>query len=364
MTRSANSAFGATGLAAFAVSAVDLALWDLKGKLLGVPTYELLGGPARDRTRCYATGNDLDDLRDRGFEAFKLACTVGPAAATAGIEETERLVAGARSELGPDADIMLDCWPVLDASYAVRLGEALAPYRLTWIEDYAQPDDWPGYADVRRRLPGQMLAAGERWHTARTFAHAAEQRLVDVLQPDVQWVGGATAVLKIAAIAAAAGLELAVHGGCNDAYGQHLCHGLPGNRWGGDVRGLRARRITDGRLALHPWHGPAQRRLAGAQRRARLRHRRDPRPARSRRRLSALLLRRAFLPSEQEDAICRGPAAPRPDRAGQSTIATPAATSSSRAAAELSEATPAQCATRTDVSNPAAAASSAVARTQ
>ena len=231
MTRSANSAFGATGLAAYAVSAVDLALWDLKGKILGVPVYELIGGPARDRTRCYATGNDLDDLRDRGFEAFKLACTVGPAAATAGIEETERLVAGARSELGPDADIMLDCWPVLDASYAVRLGEALGPYRLTWIEDYAQPDDWPGYADVRRRLPSQMLAAGERWQTDRAFAHAAEQRLVDVLQPDVQWVGGATAVLKIAAIAAAAGIELAVHGGCNDSYGQHLCHGLPGNRW-------------------------------------------------------------------------------------------------------------------------------------
>ena len=231
MMRSANSAFGASGIASFAVSAVDLALWDLKGKILGVPNYELFGGPARDRTRCYATGNDLDDLRDRGFEAFKLACPVGSGAATAGIEEAERLVAGARSELGPDADIMFDCWPVLDAAYAVRLGEAVRPYRLTWIEDYAQPDDWPGYAEVRRRLPSQMLATGERWYTDRTFAHAAEQRLVDVMQPDVQWVGGATAVLKIAAIAAAAGLELALHGGANDSYGQHLCHGLPGNRW-------------------------------------------------------------------------------------------------------------------------------------
>ena len=231
MTRSANSAFGAAGLAAYAVSAVDLALWDLKGKLLGAPVYELVGGPARERTRCYATGNDLDDLRDRGFGAFKLACAAGPAAATAGIAETERLVAGARSELGPDADIMLDCWPVLDASYAVRLGESLQPYRLTWIEDYAQPDDWPGYADVRRRLPAQMLAAGERWQTDRAFAHAAEQRLVDVLQPDIQWVGGATAVLRIAAVASSAGIELALHGGCNDSYGQHLCHALPGNRW-------------------------------------------------------------------------------------------------------------------------------------
>jgi len=231
MMRSANSAFGAFGLASFAVSAVDLALWDLKGKVLGVPVYELIGGPARDRTRCYATSNDLDDPRHRGFEAFKLACTVGPAAATGGIEQTERQVAEARSELGPDTDIMLDCWAVHDASYTVRLGEALAPYRLTWIEDYAQPDDWDGYAAVRRRLPHQMLATGERWYTDRVFAHAAAQGLVDVMQPDVQWVGGATAVLKIATIAAAAGVELAVHGGCNDSYGQHLCHGLPGNRW-------------------------------------------------------------------------------------------------------------------------------------
>lgn len=231
MARSSNSAYGASGLASFAISAVDLALWDLKGKILGVPVYELIGGPARDRTRCYATGNDLDDLRDRGFDAFKLACTVGPAAATAGIEQTERLVAGARSELGPDADIMLDCWAVHDPSYAVRLGEALRPYRLTWIEDYVQPDDWPGYADVRRRLPSAMLAAGERWYTDRVFAHAAAQGLVDVMQPDVQWVGGATAVLKIATIAAAAGVELAVHGACNDSYGQHLSHGLPGSRW-------------------------------------------------------------------------------------------------------------------------------------
>ncbi|MCY4663488.1 MAG: hypothetical protein OXC00_02345 [Acidimicrobiaceae bacterium] len=61
MARSSNSAYGASGLASFAISAVDLALWDLKGKILGVPVYELIGGPARDRTRCYATGNDLDD---------------------------------------------------------------------------------------------------------------------------------------------------------------------------------------------------------------------------------------------------------------------------------------------------------------
>ena len=231
MTRSARAAMGAGGLAAFAVSAVDLALWDLRGKKLGLPVYEMLGGAARERTRCYATGNDLDDLRARGFKAFKLACPVGSGAATAGIEEVERLVSQARGELGPDVDLMLDCWAVLDTAYTVRLGEVLRPYQLSWIEDYAQPDDWSGYAEIRRRLPYQVLAAGERWHTVRSFAHAAQHRLVDILQPDVQWVGGVTAVLKIAAIAEAAGIEIALHAGCNDSYGQHLSHALPGNRW-------------------------------------------------------------------------------------------------------------------------------------
>lgn len=231
MSRSANSAFGAAGLAAYALSAVDLALWDLKGKILGRPVYELIGGPARERTRCYATGNDLDDARHRGFDAFKLAGSVGPGSGTAGITAAERLVANARAELGPDADLMLDCWSTLDASYTVRLGEALAPYRLTWIEDYAPPDDWPGFADVRRRLPTQTLAAGERWLSDRAFTYAAQHRLVDVLQPDIQWVGGATAVLRIAAIAAASGIELALHAGSNDSYGQHLSHALPQNRW-------------------------------------------------------------------------------------------------------------------------------------
>lgn len=231
MTRSANGPFGSSGMAAFAISAVDLALWDLKGKLLGYPVYELVGGPARERTRCYATGNNIEELRRRGFNAIKLLFPAGSGAATAGIREIERRIVDAREALGPDADLMLDCWMVLDASYTVRIGEALAPYRLTWIEDYAQPDDWLGFADVRQRLPNQMLAAGERWHTDRPFFHAASQRLVDVLQPDVQWVGGATAVLKIADIASAAGLELALHCGANDSYGQHLCHALPVNRW-------------------------------------------------------------------------------------------------------------------------------------
>ena len=71
--------YGTEGLASYAISAVDLALWDLKGKLLGQPVYSLLGGPARDKIFCYATGNDVDWYQELGFRAFKLACPYGPA---------------------------------------------------------------------------------------------------------------------------------------------------------------------------------------------------------------------------------------------------------------------------------------------
>jgi len=79
--------YGATGLASYAISAVDLALWDLKGKLLGQPVYALLGGPAHDALFCYATGNDTDWYLELGFQANKLACPYGPADGLRGLEE-------------------------------------------------------------------------------------------------------------------------------------------------------------------------------------------------------------------------------------------------------------------------------------
>ena len=286
MVRCSGAMIGASGPASYAVSAVDLALWDLtgcgktppvaghapfratlrcetllglapaavprldwsenprtglgpeffrnllKGKLFGRPVYELIGGPARDRIHCYATGNDVEHQLELGFDAIKLVCEWGAAEGNRAIRETETLVAGARERLGNDGALMIDLWPVQDAQHTVELGNALRPYRLKWLEDPVFPEDWGSYREVRQRLPWQTLAAGERWYTDRAFQHAAEDRIVDIFQPDVVWAGGVTGAMKIAAIAESAGLEIAMHTGCNDAYGQHLCHALPGNRWG------------------------------------------------------------------------------------------------------------------------------------
>ena len=110
---------------------------------------------------------------------------------------------------------MLDCWMALDVDYTVRLAERLRPYRLRWIEDFLLPDDGEGFAQVRQRLPWQTLATGEHWYLPQRFAQAANERAVDIWQPDPLWVGGVSACVRICHIAEGAGVGVIPHGGMN-----------------------------------------------------------------------------------------------------------------------------------------------------
>jgi L-rhamnonate dehydratase len=231
MTRAA-SPYSPAGLASYAISAIDLALWDLKGKLLGRPVYELLGGPARDRIVCYATGNDTDWHLELGFRATKLACPYGPADGLTGLAENEALVARTRELVGPEVEMMLDCWMAFDVEYAVRLAERLRPYGLRWIEDCLIPEDLDAHVALRERLPWQGLATGEHWYGVHSFAFAASRRLADVFQPDVLWVGGATATARVCRLAGAAGIAVMPHAGLNTPYGQHLGMAMREIPWG------------------------------------------------------------------------------------------------------------------------------------
>lgn len=221
------AAIGAGGLAAYAISAIDVAVWDVKGKILGAPVYELIGGPARRRLSLYATGADVGWYRELGFDAIKLPRPYGPADGLAGIRGTVAFVAEAREIAGDDAELMLDCWQTFDVDYTVRLAEALRPYRLRWIEEALPPDSLDAHRELRRRVPWQAFAAGEHWHGTAIFQYAAAHHLVDVFQPDVNWVGGLTPVIKIAAIAEAAGIDLILHAGALTPYGQHASLALP-----------------------------------------------------------------------------------------------------------------------------------------
>ena len=214
--------YGSSGIASCAMSAVDLALWDLNGKLREKPVYELLGGPVRDRTFCYATGNDTDWQLELGFEAVKLACPYGPADGNDGLDGNEALVAKTRDLAGDNVEIMLDCYMAFDVDYTIRLAQRLRPYRLRWIEEFLIPEDIDGLRAVREAVNWVSLASGEHMYSPFPYLRIIKDRSLDILQPDIFWVGGLTPTRKIAHAAEAAGLQVMLHGGGNTVFGQHF----------------------------------------------------------------------------------------------------------------------------------------------
>lgn len=227
-----SSAFSPTGMTSYAISAVDVALWDLKGKLLGLPVYELLGGPQKEKIFCYASGFDQEWYMELGFKATKLFSPWGPEQGLEGLNKLEELVASTREIIGEDVELMLDAWTGYDIEYTVRVAERLRPYRLKWLEDYIPAEDLVGYETVRQRLPWQTLATGEHWYNLAPFAAAAGKRLVDIFQPDVLWCGGITAATKICHLAQANTISVIAHGGMNYPFGQHLSMAMPAITWG------------------------------------------------------------------------------------------------------------------------------------
>jgi len=230
--------FGASGLASYAVSAVDCALWDLKGKILQRPVYELLGGPQKEKIFCYASGFDQEWYMELGFKATKLFCPYGPEHGMEGLRKLEEMVANTRQQIGDNIELMLDAWTAFDVEFTVRLAEVLKPYKLKWIEDYISSEDLVGYQAVRQRIPWQTLASGEHWYLPTVFASAASRRLVDIFQPDVLWCGGITSAMKICHIAQANGITVITHAGMNYPYGQHLAFAMPSITWGERSEGV------------------------------------------------------------------------------------------------------------------------------
>ncbi len=223
--------YGSVGLTSCAISGVDLALWDLVGKIQGKPVYELLGGPARDKIFCYTTGNDTDWQLELGFKAVKLACPYGPADGLWGLNENEKLVAQTRELVGGDVEIMLDCYMAFDVDYTIRLAQRLRPYNLKWIEEFLIPEDIDGHAAVRQAVNWVSLASGEHEYTRWPFKQLIERRCLDILQPDIHWVGGLSECVKISHMADAAGLIVTLHGGGNSQYGLHLTYAMPNMPW-------------------------------------------------------------------------------------------------------------------------------------
>ena len=213
--------YGRKGVVINTISGVDLALWDLLAKVRKEPVHALLGGPVRDELQFYATGARPDLAQQMGFIGGKMPLQHGPAEGDEGLKKNIDKLAEMRSRVGPDFWLMLDCWMSLDINYALRLAHAAQPHGLKWIEEALPPDDYWGYAELRRKAPsGMLVTTGEHEATRWGFRLLLEMGCCDIIQPDVGWCGGLTELIKISALADAHNTLVVPHG--SSVYSYHF----------------------------------------------------------------------------------------------------------------------------------------------
>ena len=202
-----------------AISAIDIALWDIKGKALGVPVYQLLGGKARDRVRCYASvmtkpgkiselGDGYKKLQDMGFNAAKIFVNGVQKSENGGfdefysgrVEDELEKVRAVREAVGPHFDLILEAHRGMTPAEAVSFGNEVAKFRPMVLEDPVTPDNIDTMASVARKIP-VPIATGERFINIREFEMLLSRDAARYVRPDVCAVGGITAAMKVAAIA-------------------------------------------------------------------------------------------------------------------------------------------------------------------
>jgi L-rhamnonate dehydratase len=215
-------AFGRKGIGMVAISAIDLALWDILGKSAKQPVYRLLGGRTKPQIPVYASrlySVDLSELeaeakryKKDGYKAMKLRFGWGPTDGAAGMQRNIALVRTVRDAVGDGVDVMADAYMGWTLDYAKRMLPLLEPFNLRWLEEPVIPDDVRGYAELKSygRIP---IAGGEHEFTAYGFSDLLEARALDYIQFDTNRVGGITQARKIAAMAESYSVPVIPHAG-------------------------------------------------------------------------------------------------------------------------------------------------------
>jgi len=222
---------GTRGATTAAISAVDIALWDIRGKVLGQPIYNLLGGPVRDRIAlyCHPYGNEspetivpaAKEIKATGFKAFKMDpmiphLHVGNASYLDGELDAEveakalDTLAAAREAVGPNFEILIDAHGLYNVPAAVRLANKMAEYNIHWFEEPVPPESWKALKQVKEQV-ATPICTGERLHTRWEFVPIFEGGLADFVMPDVTWTGGISELKKIATMAEAYYIPISPH---------------------------------------------------------------------------------------------------------------------------------------------------------
>ncbi|WP_134705185.1 mandelate racemase/muconate lactonizing enzyme family protein [Ammoniphilus sp. YIM 78166] len=206
---------GRGGIASFAISAIDIALWDLRAKKADEPLWKLLGGSSNS-TKAYAGAIDLNfpmekllqniqSYLDSGFHAVKIKL------GQERLEEDIERVAAVRKLIGPDIVFMVDANMKWSIETAIKAAKLLKPYNILWLEEPTIPDDYDGYRRISKE-GGMAIAAGENLHTVYEFQNMISRGNIDFPQPDASNIGGITGWLKVAQLAYAHNLPVCTHG--------------------------------------------------------------------------------------------------------------------------------------------------------
>ena len=215
-------AFGQKGIGMTAISAVDIAIWDVIGKATGQPVFRLLGGRTKAKIPVYASrlySQPLEQLaaearsyKEQGYRAMKLRFGWGPVDGAAGMQRNVELARTVRETVGDEIDVMSDAYMGWTLDYARRMLPLLATFNLRWLEEAVIPDDIHGYAALKAMgvLP---IAGGEHEFTLYGFRELIEAKAVDYIQFDTNRVGGITQARKISAMAEAHSIPVVPHAG-------------------------------------------------------------------------------------------------------------------------------------------------------
>jgi L-rhamnonate dehydratase len=215
-------AFGRKGIGMVAISAVDIAIWDILGKAASQPVFKLLGGRTKKRIPVYASklySQPLDKLaeeaqlyKEQGYKAMKMRFGWGPLDGAAGMQRNIELLRTIRQVIGYEIDLMADAYMGWTLDYARRMLPLLEPFQLRWLEEAVIPDDIHGYAALKS-FGIVPIAGGEHEFTLYGFREMLEAKALDYIQFDTNRVGGITQARKIAALAEAYSIPVIPHAG-------------------------------------------------------------------------------------------------------------------------------------------------------